>query len=621
MNKEEEHRQQELAQEAAESPSLTQQSSGIQQALDLAIQHHSAGRLTEAESIYLQIMKADPNQPVAVHLLGVIAFQVGKNDMAVDLINMAITLDPGYADAHSNLGNALQELGKLDDAVASYNKALAIKPDFADAYSNLGKALKKLKRLDEAMASYHKALEIRPDYAEAHNNLGNVLKDLGKLDEAVASYDRALAIKPNYVEAHSNLIFLQDFFPDIDQVSQQKERERWNSNFILPLHKNIEPHNNDKNPERLLRIGYVSADFRSHSAHAGFGPLIIDHDRNNFEVICYDATIVSDDVSATLRAAATHWRYIKNMSDAELANTMRNDAIDILVDLSGHTHGNRLKVFGYKPAPLQLSGIGHLAPGISTIDYRLTTAQITPPVEENIYPEKPIYLDTYFGFTPPPDTLPVIPPPCLQNGFITFGFFGRFSKTSDETFALWAKILQGIPDSQLLLKYKELDDPDTRKKINEMFSGLGIDEERLILLGKTDQQGHLEAHNRVDIVLDTAPHGGGITTLESLWMGVPVIGLMDATKAVCRLIDCIVRPVGLQDWVAHNGEEYCAIATQWAGRTEELAQIRQQLRQRVCDVYFKFPQDVEKSYRLIWQRWCAGEKPAPLYPVSSQALS
>ena len=211
--------------------------------------------------------------------------------------------------------------------------------------------------------------------------------------------------------------------------------------------------------------------------------------------------------------------------------------------------------------------------------------------------------------------------PCLQNGFITFGFFGRFSKTSDETFALWAKILQATPDSRLLLKYKELDDPDTREETIEMFSDLGISEDRLTLLGKTNQREHLEAHNRVDIVLDSVPHGGGITTMESLWMGVPVIGQLDPNKASGRLIDCIAPPVGLQDWVAHSADEYCAIATRWAGRTEELAQIRQQLRQRVCDVYFKFPQDVEKSYRLIWQRWCAGEKPAPLYPVSSQALS
>ncbi|NQU56992.1 MAG: tetratricopeptide repeat protein [Rhodospirillales bacterium] len=572
-------------------------------------------KLDAALASYHVALSIKPDYAEAHNNIGVVLNELSRRDEAVASYLKALSINPEYAEAHFNLGVALNQLNRLGEAVTSYHKALAIEPDYAEAHNNLGVALKELNKFDEAVGCFHKALAIKPDYAEAHNNLGNVFLKIRKLAESATSFRKALAIKPDYAEAHSNLIFLQDFLADIDQAEQQAERKRWNDTFILPLHKNIKPHTNDKNPERRLRIGYVSADFRRHSACLGFAPLIIDHDRQNFDVICYDATLVSDEISTALRAAATHWRDIKNIKDEELANIIRAEHIDILVDLSGHSRGNRLKVFGYKPAPVQASGIGHLASGASTIDYRLTTAQISPPAEENIYPEKPIYLDTYFGFTPPPDAPLLVPPPCLQNGFITFGFLGRFSKTSDEVFALWAGILQAIPGSRLLLKYRELDERASRQMIKDTFSGLGISEDRLTLLGKTQQREHLEHHNRVDIMLDTFPHGGGITTLESLWMGVPVIGLVNAGKAGGRVIDCVVRPVGLEDWIAHNIEEYHALALGWAGRTKELAQIRQELRQRVADVYFRFPQDVEKSYRLIWRRWCQREKASPLYPL------
>ena len=658
MNRAEKRRQKKVAEKRASKAkrgksainSPGQSTQATQEALNLAVQHHLAGDLSVAEAIYRQVLQDDANQPVALNLLGVIAYQSGNSESAIDLIGKALAIMPDYAEARYNLGNALKKLNRLEESVASYAEALAIKPDYAEALNNLGLALKGLNKLEEAVASYRKAVAIKPAFAEAHNNLGFALNALNKLDEAAASYQKALAlkanfaevhynlgnllfngkrvneaatsfakalaIKPDYAEAHSNLIFLQDFIPDIDQKAQQNERSLWNSTFILPLADKIQAHTNNRDPARPLRIGYVSADFRDHSACLGFAPLIIEHARQDFEVICYDATISGDHVSTTLRAATTHWRDIRNSDDEQLAAMIRADAIDILVDLSGHTRGNRLGVFGHKPAPLQVTGIGHLAAGASTIDYRLTTLQMTPPDEENIYPEKPLYLETYFGFTPPPDAPPVGLPPCLKNGFITFGFLGRFIKISDEVLVLWARILQDIPGARLLLKFSQLDDPAARQKIRETFANLGIKDERLILMGRTQQGEHLEAHNLVDIVLDSFPHGGGITTMDSLWMGVPVIGLLDTRKAGGRIIDGICYPVGLEDWVAGSPEEYHAFALKQAGRTGELAQLRQQLRQRVAEVYGRFPGAVEEAYRLIWQRWCKGETASALYPLS-----
>ena len=299
-----------------------------------------------------------------------------------------------------------------------------------------------------------------------------------------------------------------------------------------------------------------------------------------------------------------------------MAKIIREDSIDILVDLSGHTVDNRLNIFAYKPAPIQVTGIGHLSPGLSTIDYRLTTPLMTPPEEEKIYPENPIYLDTYCAYTAPQISPPVVAPPCLENGFITFGFLGRFNKASDAVQAQWGKILRDIPNSRLLLKFAQLDNPGVQQKIKQTFSSFGVTEDRLILLGKTDQFEHLEAHNRVDIVFDTFPHGGGITTMDSMWMGVPVLGLLLPNKIIGRSIDFICKPVGLEDWSARNLNEYHDIAVEWAGRTKDLSTLRQELRERFSDVYLRFHRDVETSYRLIWQRWCKGEMPSPLYPLS-----
>ena len=382
------------------------------------------------------------------------------------------------------------------------------------------------------------------------------------------------------------------------------------------MHRLSKPHANDRTPGRRLRIGYVSADFKWHSACQGFAPLILEHDRDHFDVICYDDNPSCDAMTETLRAAATSWRPTMGQSNEELAQTIRNDGIDILVDLAGHTHGNRLTVFGHKPAPLQVTGIGHLPPGASTIDYRLTTTIATPPEEESLFPEAPIYLETYLGFSPPIDAPTVGALPCLENGFITFGCLNRFSKVSDQAVDLWARILRDVPKSRLLIKAPQIDEPSVSQRVEDFFSERGISQDRLILLGGTPQRQHLETYNRIDITLDTLPHGGGVNTLESLWMGVPAVGLTCPSKFTGRMIDFICRPLGLGEWITKETDEYHAIAVKWAGRESDLSKIRQNLRQRMSEVYSRFPQDVEKAYRLIWKRWCNGEEPSPLYPLS-----
>lgn len=678
--------------------------------LNAAIELHRAGRLQEAEAAYKDILAEDPSHAEALHYLGLIAHQRGRNDLAAELIgkslaaddrhavhhynfgevlralgrferavasyrraleinpqsaeahnsigvvleeqgrgveavesyHRSLALNPGYAEAHFNLGNALRGIGRTNEAIASYRRAITINPaydaahanlgvalesrnrldeaiqsylrapDFADALNNLGVARHKQGRLDEAVASYRRALEINPAFAEAHSNLGSVLGDKGLIAESIACFRRALEIDPGFAAAHSNVIFNQFYDPSVDMAGQQEERRLWNERFALPAASRIKPHLNNRDPHRRLRIGYVSADFKRHSACQGFAPLIIGHDRSRFDVVCYVGNSVSDAMTETLRAAATLWRPVFGMADGEMAEVIRKDGIDILVDLSGHTNGNRLMVFAEKPAPVQVTGIGDMAPGLSAIDYRITVPAYTRPEEEPLFPEKPIYLRTCFGFAPPAATPPAVPPPRLESKTVTFGCLNRFSKVSDDVLSLWAAVLQDVAGSRLLIKYGQMDEPAIRRRVIDFFAERGIAAERLILLGRTPQPEHLATYGRIDIALDTFPQGGGMTTLESLWMGVPVVGLADDAKIDNRMIRVFCEPLGLGEWVAANADEYRAIAVRWAERTDELAELRRGLRGRIFDLYSRFTRDMEEAYGIIWKRWHHGETPSPV---------
>ncbi len=610
---------------------------------NLGIAFQNLDRLDEAIANYQKALDLNPAYADAHNNLGTAFQEMERAGDAIPCFQKALALKTDYADAHGNMGCALQELGRLDEARASYLKALSINPNYAKALSNLGVVLQvtgrlddaaaslrqalsidphdvkahgnmgcvlnELGRMDEALSSFHKALDLDPGNADTHNNLGIALQDMGRLDEACASYQKALALDPGFAVAHSNLIFIQDLFSNMDQAAQQAERKRWDDSFIRPLSGKIKPHANSRDEGRRLRIGYVSADFRHHSACQGFAPLILDHDREQFEVVCYDANAVPDSITRDLRTAATSWRATLGVSDEDLAKMIRADGIDILVDLSGHTKGARLTVFGYKPAPVQVTGVGHMPPGLSTIDYRLTTAAATPPGEEAIIPEKPIYLETYFGFRAPPHAPQVKPP---GSGPMTFGCFNRFTKISDQALALWARILLDTPESRLLIKAAQMSEAPLRQGIMDFFSGHGIAKDRLILLSKTSHAEHLEAYNRVDVSLDTFPQGGGITTLESLWMGTPVVGLLDSLKIIGRQIAFTCRPLGLDAWIAESTEDYHRIAVEWAGRRQELAELGSEMRGRIEGVYGRFTRDVEDAYRTIWKRWRNDEAPSPL---------
>ena len=566
------------------------------------------GRLEEAEASYRQALQITPDYAEAHSNLGITLNDMGRLDEAEASYRRALQINPDYAEAHSSLGIILKELGRLGEAEISFRQALEIKPDFADAHNNLGITLKALDRLPEAEASYRRALEIKPDFADAHYNLGNILYELGRLDEAEASYRQAMQIRPDFALAHSNLILTLDLKVGVDMAFMHEERKRWDAAHAVHLYQR-QVHPNIPDPERRLRIGYVSADFRMHSAAYAFGVMLVNFDPSRFDVIAYSNSKKEDTLTRHFQQSVTCWRKIAGLSDDAVADLIRQDEIDILVDLSGHSAGNRLLVFARKPAPIQITAWGYASStGLKAMDVFFADPVVVPPEEKLFYVEQVRYLPNLLGSFFLQTCPPVNDLPALSSNWITFSSFNRLTKNSESAHRVWAQILQAIPDSRMIFKTPALDDAVMREQVIMHFTRAGIAPERIILLGKTPRDEHLAAFNQVDIALDPFPQGGGVSTLDSMMMGVPVITLRWPTIAG-RVSASIMTTLGLTDWIAETQEEYVDIAIQKARDLQSLAVLRQKLRgiftSSVIGDQAAYARAVEKEYRQLWREWCA----------------
>ncbi len=572
---------------------------------------HQAGRLAEAEALYRRVLESDPGNAPALHFLGVVACQTGNLDAAEQLIGQAIARRPDDADAHNNLAGVYLDRGKMAKAKAVLRRAIELDPTMAEAHSNLGKVFKDEGKLGDAIGCYEHAIKLMPNYAEAHNNLGTALKEKGDIAAAEAAFRRAIKFRPNYASAHSNLIFLLDFDPDQDQLSLQAERRRWHQAHAQPQAARIRPHGNDPDPERALRIGYVSADFRDHSAAQAFGPVVLGHDPDQFEVTCYSSVKFADDVTARFRAGVDHWRDVGKLSDGDLAQQVRADNIDILVDLSGHTDGNRLLTFAEKPAPVQITAWGHCTgTGLQAIDYVFSDRVLVPPSERDFFAEEVFDLPSNFLYQPPDALPPVAALPAKALGHVTFGCLNRREKISAQAIELWAGIVKDVAGARLLIKARELSEDGVRMELVDAFAAHGIGGDRLELLGHTSRLEHLAAHDLVDIALDTFPQGGGISTADALWMGVPVV-TFPGRSISARIAASILTAAGCEDFIAETAEGYRDIAVAAAGDIVRLAGLRAGLRQRAersplgdAKAYVRA---VEAAYREMWRRKCADQ--------------
>jgi protein O-GlcNAc transferase len=545
----------------------------LQQAFDLALQHQRAGRLPEAERIYRQILAQNPNHIDSLLNLGILAQQLDRNDLAVEFFRRAVALNPNYTKAYSNLSVALRANRRLDDSIVAGRRAIALNPDLAPAYANLA----------------------------------NALADAGRLTDAIAAARRAVELDPNLPQAHSNLITLMHYHPDFDSTALALEKHRFNLQYAEPLRNSIRPHDNDRASDRPLKIGYVSVDFRDHAVGRSILSVLQHHDRENFHATCYAHQFHPDAVTFQIKSAAGEWRDISRLSDAQAADLIRRDQVDILIDLMQHTAGNRLLIFARKPAPVQATYLGYCAStGLAAIDYRLSDPHLDPPDSiQPPNPERTIRLSqTYWCYQPLPPTPDPSPLPADSTGHITFGCLNNFAKIT-AALDLWADILQSVPNSRLLLHSP----PGTHlDELKQKLAAKGISSERLLFVDRQPWHEYLAAYNQIDIALDTFPWTGGITTCDALYMGVPVVTLAGQSP-ISRGGVSILTNLGLAELIAHSPREYLSIASTVAGDFSRLANLRSILRRRMERSPLMnaqtFTRDIESAYRQMWQRYCA----------------
>lgn len=611
------------------------------QRLELAAEHHRTGRLAEALAIYEALLQDDPQLADALHLSGLIAQQTGDAELAIDLIGRAIAIKPRAA-YYSNQGNAFKVRGEIDPALDAYRKALVLDPRYAEARYNLGVLLQAQEKYNEAITCYNavletdeadrncvaracnnlatilglslrylealgfalRAVDADPDFAEAHQSVAAFLAKLCDYEEVCAECDAALALKPDDYSLWEVRLFHYSYHPDLSVEAIFSEFVRWGNRFPAVSQSSFTEH--DRTPGRRLRVGYVSPDFRRHSTRFFFKPLFAHHDRSRFELYAYANVSREQEDAFTdeYRGMFDHWRDIRGVSDDDAAALIRRDGIDILVDCSGHTVGDRLGVFVRKPAPVQATWLGTAwTTGLKTVDYVFLDSYLAP--EGTLTREKIVRLPRCFvAYRPPEETAEVVPAPVLSNGHITFGYSGRTERLNHRVFRAWGEILRRIPDARLILDYMPFADPPTQGYYREFLSAHGVDVSRVTMRCSANI---FEGLGDIDILLDGFPHNSGTTLFDALWMGVPALTLA-GRPPVGRIGASLMMNLGLPQWVTYSEAEYVERAVTLARDTAGLATIRAGMRERMLQSPLMdeagFARNFEDALRGMWQTWC-----------------
>ncbi|MBI5437898.1 MAG: tetratricopeptide repeat protein [Nitrosomonadales bacterium] len=592
------------------------------------------GMPEEAEASYRRALQIKPDYPDAYYNLGVVLQDAGRLAEAEASYRRAVQIRPAFAEAHISLATMLTNMGRLSEAEVSCRRALEVKPDSYGAHNNLGAILYFLGRTDEAESSYMRALQIKPDYAEAHSNLGNIFRDVGRLIEAESSCRRALQIEPDFAEAHQNLSFILALLSDFDQVVAESDAAlrlkpddpviceqrlyafsyhpdltaeqiyaefvRWGDRFPDPV---VDFSAHDRTPGRRLKIGYVSPDFRRHTSRFFFWPLFSNHDPAAVELYAYSNVKVEDDVTQEFEGLFDRWRDIRGAADSEVARIIREDGIDILVDCCNHMRDDRLGVFTLKPAPIQATWLGAAwTTGLKMVDYALIDPYMAP--EGTLTRETIVRLPHCFvAYRPPEETAEIAPPPCLKNGYVTFGYSGRTERLNHHTFRVWGEILRRIPGAKLILDFRGFDDPPTQAHYRQFMARHGMNPDRVIMRKSANIFAGL---NDIDILLDCFPHSGGTMLFDALWMGVPVLTL-SSRPPVGRIGTSLMINLGLPEWVAGSEEEYIAKACAFAQNPQALTELRSGMRERMKNSPLMdgagFARGVEEAYREMFEKW------------------
>ena len=572
----------------------------------LALQQQ--GEFGEAERLYRSILHEQPEHPATLHLLGHLLTLQGKTGEAVTVLARAGALLPGDADVSFNLARALQQEGRFAAAEQALRSAVAARPGFVAAWLSLAGAMNEADRLDEAEDCFRRALELEPGFAEAHYNYGNLLHREGCIRDAISHYRAAVDLKPDFVRAHSNLVYALNFSGEFSPEEIFREHCEWARRHTEPLTALARPHANPRTTDRLLRIGYVSANFRDHAVSYFFEGTLVHHDPERFLVHCYSDVERPDAHTGRLRRAAGAWRDIAGSDDNAVAELVRRDGIDILIDLSGHTDNHRLLMFARKPAPVQVTWNGYAnTTGMSAMDYRITDALADPPgMTEHLHSEKLVRLpEIYMAFTPPAASPDVSAAPEIKSGHVTLGSMNALSKVTPQVIAVWSAILRAVPSARLLMC--TVPAGRTSDRVIREFARHGVDRTRLELLPKLPFQQFLAAHSRIDVALDPFPFSGTTTTCQTLWMGVPVITLAGKSH-VSRVGVTMLSSVGLEQCVAADENDYTEKAVALASNASRLQEMRGAMRERMRSAPLtnaaRLTRFLEDAYRKMWEDYC-----------------
>jgi predicted O-linked N-acetylglucosamine transferase (SPINDLY family) len=540
----------------------------------------------------------------------------GRPAEAEALCRALVAQHPGSAEAHHWHGVALRELGRTDGALAAFRAAVAIDPGQPGTQYRLASTLMDRAILDEAIATYRVSLRLlsgKPGQeallARIHSDLGFALMVHGEHEAAIDEFRHAIGLRPD-ARGHSQLVYYLQYLPGADAAAQLREAREWDRLYAAPLGVDAPPHTNDPDPGRLLRVGYVSGDLRDHALASFLPPVFERHDRARFEVIAYSNVDRPDDVTARYRARADRWRDVSGMQDEAVARLVREDGVDVLVDLSMHSGGGRPLVFARKPAPVQVCWLAYPGTtGMGAMDYRLTDPYLDPPeldgeASGRAYAERSLRLTRSFWCYRPRLSPPVAPLPARASGHVTLGTCNKFSKVNDGTLRLWARVLEAVPGSRCFMVVPSF---AAQARVRERFGQLGIHPDRVEMVGQRRYADYLANFSRIDVGLDTVPYGGGTTSIDALYMGVPVVTLRGET-VVGRAGTCLASNLGMPGLVASTADEYVQIAVRLASDLDALEATRRGLRARLEASPLMdeegFVRDLERAYREAWSRWC-----------------
>jgi protein O-GlcNAc transferase len=561
-------------------------------------------KLEEAIKNYRESIKINPNYAQAYNNLGAALHKLNKINEAIKNYERAVELDSTLAQAFNNLGHAYHDTGDNEKSLHNFKKVIEINPKDAQAHNSIGLALHNLKMFDEALLKYKKAIEIKNDYEKAYNNLGNLLSNLGKYDEATEFYKKAIIIKPDYALAYSNLLFNLNYNINFDNQNYLTEAKKFPINCKSIKKKILLNYQYLKKPKKL-RIGFVSSDFGNHPGGLFTLSTLKELKKRNFELICYSTKDRKDDFARSFRSVFLKWNSVEDKSDEEFVKLIFEDKIHILVDVQGHSANNRLAIFIYKAAPIQISWGAQGSTGINEMDYFIGTPIIIPKEEEENYVEKILRLpDVTHCYTEPDFDVEIKPLPYIKNKFITFGCVNKSVKINDTVIDLWSKILSSTPSSKILLKNKDFDDKKIFENFLLKFEKKNINRNRVILQGESKTRKELlEVYNSIDIGLDPFPFQGNTSTCEAVWMGVPVLTLK-GNRYLFHFGENINFNLNMPDWTAKNYQEYIDKAVNFSVNVSDLSKIRMSLRQKALkSPLFDTNKFVINFSNTLWKVW------------------